>query len=636
MIVVANFLAVMVSSTLLLLLPENKDRNFGEMMRFAFTLMVNPSGRYQYSDYPISLIITTVVVLIGMISLTGGTVCYITSVINSIIRKSATSKHKLKMENHIVILNYNHRVPTLLYDYSFDDMNSTYIVILSDHPKEEVEKSINNVYSSNNLKNKFRNIIIRTGNPMSKYDLDNISLETAKTVIIMTPEEEMSDSSGYFSVSKLFMFVNWYLSTNDNKTRTNLIVESDCKEVEEMIRNYKRGNQSSCVIPVNGNEILGKIMAMIVINPLLKDVIGHLISFAGVEMYVEDVADGSTLSDEMSKLKTVMPILDIKEPSNGALKRVYIAEDETEIANYRSDKFVLNKPLPEKTLMPDMTFDNPEIVIIGVNDKLPYVLQSLSCFKEEYKEVNIHVTLMDTTGHEEELHKYCSDPAYADIIAPEPIIIKNIYKPFDDIDDSLLEKMNSALLLSDDHDRSDHIELLFWNNLEKVKPGECIIEILDMQNKDICNNKQTIISDFFISCMLAQLGKQPVRLDVIKDLLTFENDQTSMDSNNRLVNRCNLFSIKVSHFFSGLNEIPEFSSKREMIVWVYEATDHNYMPIGCIKDGVNYLFARAEGSDTDLDTSILLSEDGSAVLNAERLSFSADDEIIALQLNPEE
>ena len=43
---------------------------------------------------------------------------------------------------------------------------------------------------------------------MSKYDLDNISLETAKTVIIMTPEEEMSDSSGYFSVSKLFMFVN--------------------------------------------------------------------------------------------------------------------------------------------------------------------------------------------------------------------------------------------------------------------------------------------------------------------------------------------------------------------------------------------------------------------------------------------
>ena len=70
--------------------------------------------------------------------------------------------------------------------------------------------------------------------------------------------------------------------------------------------------------------------------------------------------------------------------------------------------------------------------------------------------------------------------------------------------------------------------------------------------------------------------------------------------------------------------------------WQTTATDHNYMPIGCIKGGVNYLFARAEGSDTDLDTSILLSEDGSAVLNAERLSFSADDEIIALQLNLEE
>ena len=65
-IIVINIIMIALSSGLLLLLPENAGRTFPEMMRFAFTLMVNPSGRYQYSDYPISLIVTTVVVLLGM------------------------------------------------------------------------------------------------------------------------------------------------------------------------------------------------------------------------------------------------------------------------------------------------------------------------------------------------------------------------------------------------------------------------------------------------------------------------------------------------------------------------------------------------------------------------------------------
>ena len=212
MIILANLAAVVASSLLLLFLPENRDRNFFEMMRFAFTLMVNPSGRYQYSDYPISLIITTVVVLIGMISLTGGTVGFITSLIMDVFRRSAKSNHKLNLKNHIVILNYNHKVPSLLYDYIFDDMGSTYIVILAEKDKEEIEQSINNLYSSSGIKRKFKNLIIRTGSPMSGFDLDNVSLSKAKTVLLMTPEEDITESADSFAVSKLFMFVKWYLS----------------------------------------------------------------------------------------------------------------------------------------------------------------------------------------------------------------------------------------------------------------------------------------------------------------------------------------------------------------------------------------------------------------------------------------
>ena len=106
MLVVVNVLFILFSAILISFLPENQGHSIPEILRLAFTLMVNPSGKYIYSEAPISLIITTIVVLLGMISLTGGTVGFITSVIQGFIEKTANNKRTLNLKNHIVILNY--------------------------------------------------------------------------------------------------------------------------------------------------------------------------------------------------------------------------------------------------------------------------------------------------------------------------------------------------------------------------------------------------------------------------------------------------------------------------------------------------------------------------------------------------
>ncbi|MDE6729551.1 MAG: hypothetical protein K2J71_02085, partial [Oscillospiraceae bacterium] len=346
MIILVNILSIIISSLLLLFLPENKDRNFLEMMRFAFTLMINPSGRYQYSDYPISLIITTIVVLLGMISLTGGTVGYITNVINQILEKSASHKNRLRISNHIVILNYNHKVPSLIYDYCFDDVENTYIVILSEKPKEEIETQIANVFSSHHKKNQFRNLIIRRGNPMSKLDLDHISLQTAKTVLLMTPDcDNLIDQD--FSVSKLFMFVTWYFSADQNPCRTNIVVETANTNVETMVREYHLEQTNQISVPVNYNEILGKIMAVTAIMPSLNDVLLHMISFEGVEIYLKNISGSNSenlsVADEIRMQKTAVPLFDLTD------RRVYIAENENEIDRLTSQKTEkIRKPLPEQ------------------------------------------------------------------------------------------------------------------------------------------------------------------------------------------------------------------------------------------------------------------------------------------------
>ncbi|MDE5754995.1 MAG: hypothetical protein K2H89_10735, partial [Oscillospiraceae bacterium] len=642
MIILVNILSIILSSLLLLLLPENKGRGFLEMMRFAFTLMINPSGRYQYSDYPASLIITTVVVLLGMISLTGGTVGYITNVINQILEKSANHKNKLKISNHIVILNYNHKVPSLIYDYCFDDTDNTYITILSERNKEEVERQIANVFSSNHAKNKFKNIIIRRGNPMSKLDLDNISLRTAKTVLLMTPEESNIDQS--FSISKLFMFITWYFSVNHGDSKTNIVVETANTNVETMVKEYHLEQTNQISIPVNYNEILGKIMAITAIMPSLNDVLLHMISFEGVEIYLKDISESNSenlsIADEIRMQKTAVPLFDVSN------RRVYIAENEDEIHHLKSQKMEeIRKSLPEQKLIPCIALEKSEIIIIGINSKLPYILESLTCFMQEYQDMQIHVILMDTEENKTVLEQYYADYHYREILnssQDHPIIINNIFNPLENLDISLLRKTNSILFLSDETCIASHMDekpLLFWSKLKDIEnfnARDCIVEILDMQNKDMIerrNKDQVIVSDKFLSCMYAQIGKDPMRLDVIRDLITFKNDSFSKNINNIPVNTCSLFAVKSSIFFKNYAGNLSFASKRELILWVYEATGHIYMPLGCIKDGIHYLLARMDHASDNLDSAVLYPKDeGKPLLSPDqKITLEPDDEIIFLK-----
>lgn len=643
MIILVNILSIVFSSLLLLFLPENKGRRFLEMMRFAFTLMINPSGRYQYSDYPASLIITTVVVLLGMISLTGGTVGYITNVINQILEKSANHKNKLRISNHIVILNYNHKVPSLIYDYCFDDTENTYITILSEKSKEEVEIQIANVFSSNHTRNKFKNIIIRRGNPMSKLDLDNISLRTAKTVLLMTPEENSMDQS--FSVSKLFMFITWYFSVNQGSSKTNIVVETANTNVETMVKEYHLEQTNQISIPVNYNEILGKIMAVTAIMPSLNDVLLHMISFEGVEIYLKDIAGSNSgnhlsISDELRTQKTAVPLFDISG------RRVYIAENEDEIHRMKSQKTEkFRKPLPEQKLIPCIALEKSEIIIIGINSKLPYILESLTCFMKEYPDMQLHVILMDTEENKTALEQYYADCHYQEILnslQDRPVIINDIFNPLENLDISLLRKTNSILFLSDETCAASHMDekpLLFWSKLKDIEnfnARDCIVEILDMQNKDMIerrNRDQVIVSDKFLSCMYAQIGKDPMRLDVIRDLITFKNDSFSKNINNIPVNTCSLFAVKSGIFFRNYTGDLNFASKRELILWVYEATGYIYMPLGCIKNGIHYLFARMDHASDDLDSAVLYPKDeGNPFISPDqKITLEPDDEIIFLK-----
>ena len=640
LILAVNIVFIAISTGLLMLLPENEGRSFTEMIRFAFTLMVNPSGRYQYSDYPVSLVITTLVVLLGMISLTGGTVGFITSIISGVLERSAAARKALKLKKHIVILDYNHKVPSIIYDYCFDDMKNTCIVILSDRDKKEIRNQIDNIFSVHQAKKKFKNLIIREGSPFSKLALDRIALKDSKTIILMTADGENDRESHDFSVFKLFMFVNGYLNGNNNGNSPCILAEVSDGKTERLIREYPFKSGDNC-FPVNFNELLGKIMAITAIMPSLCDTILHLISFEGVELYIKDVPGSVSVADDLKRQSSSLPVLDARN------RRLYISESEDAIGNTGNSDYKLKKPLPDKKFTPCVINEKSKILIIGSNNKLGYILESLLCFKNEFPDFKLKVVLMDTAQNEERIRKYVAAPEYSPLFEDKEsgvFIVNDIFDPFTAADGgSVLKDVNSVLFLSDDDCTEANVDekpLIFWNSLKRFDAPDkhnCIVEVLDMQNENVVekrNQDQVVVSERFISCLYAQLGKDPVRLDYIKDMITFESDKSSRNSEDRLSNDCSILSVRSSLFFKNYSGDLTFDSKRELILWVYEATGHKYLPIGCVKNNVSYLFSRTEGSNDGLDTAVLLpkNDDISLIIAKERLSLEKNDEIIVMKL----
>lgn len=643
LIIIINVIFIGMSALLISVLPENRGHSLGELIRLAFTLMVNPSGKYIYSEAPISLIITTIVVLLGMISLTGGTVGFISSIINGFLEKAANNKRNLKLSNHIVILNYNNRVPSIIYDYSFDDVENTYIVILTKEDKDYVLDEIDNLYDRMGDKKKFKNIIVREGNPMSKLDLDKINLKKAKTVMLMMSSEGQENRDALigdksFEVSKLFMFVTWYFSDIESKDVANIVVESNNANMVNMVKEYHMNNSYQDAIPVDYNEITGKMLAITAVMPALNSVMKQLFSFEGVEVYIKDKNAEESILEELKTSHSVMPLFDSGD------KRIYIAEDESEFA-VKSQPYKLNKKLPDEIIKPNIVFSKTDIIIVGINKKLPYILESLSCFKEEYNSEQLKVILAGSEDEAEILASYYADEKYQYILKPQEsnyVIVKDIYNPMVELGQLASDKADSIIFLSDDtvsEERIDEKPLMYWSNLKKSfrenDSVDIIVEILDSQNQSIIeirNKDQIIVSDDFLGHLYAQLGKNPRRLDVIKDMITSEGDSSSINADQKMQNEGDILCTMVSDLFDTEKYDLQFASKRELILWIYEATGHKAMPIGVVKDSMVCIFARTDGKNDGLDSTVLLgSKEGQVYPSQDDfIKLEDEDELVLL------
>jgi len=614
-IIIGNLLIFILGAVILVFLPENAGKTLPEVIRYSLKLMVDSGGFMDNVTNAASIILTVIIVLAGMICFTGGIVAYMSNMVTNLVDNAESGSNKLRLKKHIIILNWNSKVPLLVADY-LRDAGQRYVVVLTDRNKEEVLSEINECIDRLSAEDKedftfFQKkprVIVRKIGRLSRKLFEDVCLSDAESLIIVSPEKEHDKEACDAYVIKQFMmaiaYLSDFLSENDyyndiTNGILDIIVELQKRENEKNIIDYPLPLddevESINVAAVISNEVLGKIIASTVLNPDLHKFIEEILNFKGSEIYsfpfendenTEGAIDNNIYIDfavELMDKSNAIPMFDIKK--NSDTYRIYLSEDRDEAAYAESSDpnafmkeeesgvWVLNKKLPGDSLqVPDVIMDK-KILIIGFNDKFKYVIEEMTKYRSNGLALSVAYT---NEAEKNNMKQYLSE----DIDLINLVEITN--------DDIVMEAMNGKtdiLILSSEGDNviSDRIPLLIWNLVQRkqILDKHFYIEVLEPQNSEVIKVKDIggslFMSNKYVSGLCSQLGTDGNLYDAFMEMFTLKSSK-------------NIWTYKASDLYKTDDKM-NFVSKKEAIVWTYSATNEKIVLLGLIRDGVSYLFS---------------------------------------------
>lgn len=564
------------------------------------------------------------VVLVGMISFTGAVIGYFTSYISHFIDSAHAGKNKVVISNHIVILNWNSRASEIINDYLYAEEKHNIIVLVNSRKEEiqrEVEERISNTVNRENRilerkyahlplrkrlqmlrRHRFRRkvtVLVREGDVFSSKQLRDISLERAKSIIILGNEvrstscryenKELSErhGRGNSQTVKTLMQVLDLTAVSQMEERQKIIVEITDSWTKNLVDGIIRGKQASGnrdIIPVRVNEILGQLLSQLSLMPELNAVYAELFSIQGVEFHsarqdIDDLPD--YIRGFYRKHRNAIPLVSMNY--KGENYCYYAAENESDLS--------LISPNPiETTLQVDINHDyqmhGRNIILLGHNSKCGHIMQGYRSFCEEWNldgEPIISVLVIDDKKQLEKMNYYRDYPFVVETVEAdiydEARICETLEKYISDA-----SRPTSVLILSDDISTEEDVDsnalasLVYVQNILARKRAEgdpavdlidVVVELVDPKHHDIVSSysvNNVVISNRYISRMIVQIGEVDGLFDFYVDILTYDDQET--DSNEIYIKRSGDY----------FRKLPEKTTAEQLIRAVFEATTDPNLP----------------------------------------------------------
>jgi len=573
LMVIINIIILFIAAFIAMGIDDSFDNVIDAFANGSLKWMLTPNAILQITN-PNLLILAVTVLVIGMILFTGTIIALTTNTIKEYFQKKKSGSGKIYLDDHIVILNWNNKVPELVADLLHVEKKEIKVIILAEIDKQYAEKQILNAldqakHSDKELLN--LNVLVKNGSPLLYSDLDDISIENANSILIMNKdmhEEIIKDmSKSDLNVIKVILNLGRLEFVYDPPIVAEIKKIATKEKIITMSKVVSRLHEHK-IMPICFDRRLGQIIAQTIIDPRMEDVYLSMFSFDDSEVYMIKDMD---FEDCLKNCSHAIPIT----KHNKDVFVLSLNDESKDIINQK------NYDLKELQLKRNIKPRNMDVFIIGKNNKFSFIMESFKEYEALYES--------DFNA------RYVTDDEFINIVKE----INSSNKPA------------TIVLLSDEKQDLESLDANVIENLIYLQGNikrhdiNIIVELLDPKNDHIVKDfdiENTIISNKIISLLLSKLALYKETAPFYENLLTIKSDVTGKDDQN-------IFIIKsIDYVKSDMPII--FNSIKELIISFYYSSKTKYIPIGYIRDEKLVVF---EG-DMSIDKEISIIETDDIVL----------------------
>ena len=654
-ILVFNLLFFLVGALVIMILAGQNEMSFFEALYCTITMILDAGcieavvGDVGAAGYLIPIICIGIVI-IGMITFSGAVIGYVTNYISGFIENSNSGNTSINVSEHVIILNWNSRASEIINDFLYAEHDQI-IVVLSDMDKDEITREVgeklqdtirqentrlkrdlagrpfferNLSYNRRKLKNNLT-VVVRQGDIFSANQLHNISLLSAKSVIILDDEQAGSkkgQTEGNSKTIKALMQVADIVSKDISRDNQRIVVEINDDWTEELVGKiirYKQIYRKCTIVPIRVNVLLGQLLSQFSVMPNLNLAYRELFSNKGATFYVDE-------------LKTEDPTAYITDYINTHDKAIPLVSRQVEGHNYFYYAASSPEDLKHTTTVPakdigaklnlDYWLDKKNILILGHNSNCTEMMKSFQSFSNEWNyrdtgEQILNINIIDDAENLKKMDFYKEYPFVTKTIAAsifdKDLMCKAIERFFTDNKGDI-----SVLILSDDmvdtneQDSAALANLVYIQEIISDRAAadvnfnpdriDIVVEIVNPRHHDIVNSysvRNVVISNRYISKMITQIGEKDAIFDFYNEILTYD------DADAEVFNSEEIYIKKADTFF---DEIPPECSPRDLIYSVWKASTDPSIPkeeqtptliLGYVKrEGNVCLFNSTDSPDT--------------------------------------
>ncbi len=432
-------------------------------------------------------------------------------------------RSKVLEHNHTIILGWSDSIFTILSELIEANRNrrKPRIVIMGCKDKVEMEEDIaTHIPDTANTK-----IICRTGNPIDTRDLAIVSLDDARSIIILSPDTEDPDAE----VIKSMLAIT---NGNERKKEPYHIV-AELRNPKNMEIAQIVGKDEVELVLVG--DLVSRIIAQTCRQSGLSIVYTELLDFGGDEIYLAEEPSlvGKTFRDTLFAYNdsTIMGYCPkggaavLNPPMDTVIQKgdllIAISEDDdTVVVSGKSDYKVNNTAIATKEpAQPksEMT------LILGWNWRAPTIINELDNYVPHGSKITI---VADVDDGESVISDKCSG-----VIKNQTItFIKADTTDRRVLDNLALEKFDHIIVLcysdamnAQQADAKTLMTLLHLRDIsdKKETPFTIVSEMLDINNRELAEVARAndfIVSDKLISLLLAQISENKHLNSVFKDM----------------------------------------------------------------------------------------------------------------------